>query len=441
MSVAEIQNCLIKYKKPLAVFVSLCLLLCIVYLNVSQSYTAEIYIKYIDEKAEQGLTPDGHELNPYEMTDALVVKKALNSIGIKSTNYNSIRKSITVTPVVLSSEEAKYASYIDSFSDYDNTEENKPHPIFYSVRFTTKQGEEFARKFLDALIVQYRIYYVEKYAYNDDMTLISEKAVMEFDYYETATVLENKLRNNIDYLNNIVSSDSDFRSPQTGFSMKDLAVQYESILHNDLADVSQLIIENGISKNSVVLRKALQTRADNAALDSNANSEKAATQMELLEAYSNKNKEYVWNSSEIEDEYQIFSDTERDLVYSTDKSVYDEMISDFVSYSIKSRDLIIDKDIYLSNVERFSNKSEQNSQVEELLSKVCKKYNTVQQLTEKTISDYNYFKSSRYLASVSGIAASKSLSGIIYYVSTLVISLGFGILFIVFLELKRKKKI
>ena len=183
MSVSELQIYLLKYKKFLAIFVALSIFLCAIFINVSQSYTAEIYIKYLGDKAEDGLTENGKKLNPYEISDAFVVKKALENIGAESASYNTIRKSISVSPVILSSEEAKYASYIDNFSDYDNTEENKTQPVHFSVKFTSKQSDEFARKFLKALIEEYRIYYVEKYAYSEDMTLISEDAVMQYDYF------------------------------------------------------------------------------------------------------------------------------------------------------------------------------------------------------------------------------------------------------------------
>lgn len=441
MSVSEFQKYLLKYKKPLAIFVALCLLLCALFVSGSQSYTAETYIKYLGENATLGLTPNNAELNPYEISDALIVKKALESIGESSANYNEVRKKITVTPVVLSSEEAKYASYIDNFSNYDNTEENKAHPVYFSIKFTTNKGEAFARKFLDALLVQYRIYYVEKYAYNNDIALISEKAVMQYDYFETANILEGKLRNNIAYLDNIIASDTDFRSSQTGYSMSDLVAEYESILQNDLASVSQLIMEKGISKNGHVLKTTLQNRADNAQLESNMFAEKASSQKELLITYSKKNKEYIWNNSEIEDEFQIYTDTARDRAYNTDKSVYDQMILKYVDYRIKTADLMIDKYIYLSDIEHFGDESIQDAEVEKLLSGICGKYNTVQQLTEKTICDYNNFKSARYLADVSGIATKENLSGIVYYAATLVLSLGLGIIVIVFLELKRKKKI
>ena len=441
MSVSEFQTYLSKYKKILAIFVSLSIFLCAIYINVSQSYTAEICIKYLGEKAEDGLTENGKVLNPYEIADALVVKKALENIGAESANYNAIRKSIRVSPVILSSEEAKYASYIENFSDYENTEENKDKPVYYSVRFTSDQSDEFARKFLNALIEEYRIYYVEKYAYSDDMTLISEDVVMQYDYFETAKLLEDKIRNNISYLNNIITVDTDFRSAQTGYSMRDLAVEYDSLLENDLSSVSQIILENGISKNSEGLKNTLQNQADAAVLESNMNTEKASTKKALMETYSKKNKEYVWDTLDADDDNQIHSDIERDRAYSTDKSVYDQMILDYVEYSVKSKDLLIDKDIYTNNIVHFSNESAQDPQVEQLLSEICDKYNKIQQLTEKTIDDYNNYKSAHYLTTISGIATVEDVNEIIYYASTFVLSLGLGIIGIIFLELKRKKKI
>ena len=350
MSVSEVQIYLLKYKRFLAIFVSTALLLCATFINVSQSYTAEIYIKYLGDKAESGLTENGKNLNPYEITDALVVKKTLESIGAKITSYNEIRKGISVSPIILSSEEEKYNSYIENFSDYDNTEENKTQPVYFSVKFTSKQSDEFARKFLNALIKEYRIYYVEKYAYSNDVTLISEDAVMQYDYFETAELLENKIRNNVNYLNNIISADTDFRSAQTGYSMKDLAVAYDSLLKNDLSGVSRIILENGISKNSNVLKNSLWNQLDAAILESNMNAEKAGTQKELMETYSKKNKEYVWDISRAEDDNQIHSDVERDRAYNTDKSVYDQMILDYINYGIKSKNLLIDKDIYNSSI-------------------------------------------------------------------------------------------
>ena len=117
------------------------------------------------------------------------------------------------------------------------------------------------------------------------------------------------------------------------------------------------------------------------------------------------------------------------------------MILDYVDYGVKSKDLMIDKDIYTENIGYFSYESAQSPEVEQLLSEICNKYNTIQHLTEITIDDYNNYKSARYLTTISGIATVEDVNEIIYYASTLVLALGFGAVTIVFLELKRKKKI
>ena len=49
--------------------------------------------------------------------------------------------------------------------------------------------------------------------------------------------------------------------------MRDLANAYDSLLKNDLAGVSQIILENGIARNSDVLKNTLQNQADAAVLE------------------------------------------------------------------------------------------------------------------------------------------------------------------------------
>lgn len=444
MSVTDFQGYLIKYKKGLAVFVALSILLCSFYININQTYSAEIYIKYIGENAPFGMTENGKKLDPYEVLNSLVVKRALEEINESANSISAIRKGITVTPIVLNSEEAKYASYIDSFSSYENTEENRSHPIFYSVKFTTARGTRFARDFLEALVEQYRIYYVENYANSEDITLINDKAVLEYDYYETAEVIENKLRSNVSTLNNMASSDVDFRSAVTGYSLRDLAAEYQFLLETKLADVSRNILENGISRDIELLNTTFKHKADNAVLESNRNTEKASTQKTLMDSYSVKNEDYIWDNtlSDVDDDSnQVRADVERDRIYNTDKSVYDQMTLSYVDYSVKASNLMIDNSIYLRNMEYFSGTSRQDKNIESELQAVCDEYNRIQELTEITMNDYNNYRSARYIANVSGTATIENMGELVYYATAVVLSLCLGIVVVVFLELKRKKKI
>ena len=99
MSISDFQDYLLKYKKPLAIFVALSLLLCMVFINITQNHTAEVFIKYLGENAELGLTPNNHELNPYEISDALIVKKALESNGSSCYNYDKEKNCIEITQI------------------------------------------------------------------------------------------------------------------------------------------------------------------------------------------------------------------------------------------------------------------------------------------------------------------------------------------------------
>ena len=54
MTVTDIQNCILKYKRPLTLFVAISLLLCHCYITIAQTHTATVYIKYLGENAKNG---------------------------------------------------------------------------------------------------------------------------------------------------------------------------------------------------------------------------------------------------------------------------------------------------------------------------------------------------------------------------------------------------
>ena len=123
MTVTDMKNSLFKFKRPLALFVAVVVLLCHCYLLISQTHTATVYIKFIGEKAEEGQAADGSVLMPYEITDPYVVGEALKQLGINDVKASTIAQKITVTPMISSAEEEKYASWIEQFSSYDETED------------------------------------------------------------------------------------------------------------------------------------------------------------------------------------------------------------------------------------------------------------------------------------------------------------------------------
>jgi len=443
MLASELGNSIMKYKRPLMAFLALSILLCSLYVNVNQSYTAEIYIKYLGDDVKDGIAADGSHLNPYEIKNALVVRNTLEALQLDWSNQEQIRRSITVAPVYTITDEEKHASWLDNFSDYGE-DENRPGAVYYSVKFQTDIGPEFASRFLDTLIEQYRAFYVEKHAYSTDVIMISDTAVMKYDYFETADMLKTKIKGNSKYLNNILTGDKDYRSPETGYAISDLVAEYNRLLECDLAAIGQDIFDRGLSKNNVVLQTTLAEMADRAQLNSERNATKADSHKTMMDIYSDKNDEYTWETSQEASKggsEQVREDTERDKTYVREETTYDKLILEYVDYGATGVDEGIDAEYYNEYVEYFEKPGTVDEEIEIALNNVCVKYNDLHAITEATIKDYNKFKAARYITDVSGVSVLETMSEFIYYAVSVVFPLALGIVYIIFVELKKKKKI
>ncbi len=441
MSIRDFINSILDHKRIFAFLIALAVVLCTIGLKVTESHTAEIIIKYICDSAEEGLTENGQKINPYEINSSLVVKNAVSTLGLQNTNIESICRNITVTPIIPTSEQEKYASWIDKFSDYEKNEEDKKHTVYYSVKYTSSVGKDYAKRMLSAIISQYRLYYVETYTYSNDITKLSGEAAMQYDYYDTVDMLREKINSNIDYLSRISSVDNDYRSPHTGYSLLDLAVEYKSLSEQNLSVAERMIIENGITKNAWYLRNSLQNKTKEAQRDIELNDKKAETQKDLMTVYSEKNKQYLWDTNNRNDDdssesSQVREDVERDRIYRQTKSVYDSLILDYVKYRTESLNADVDRQRYEADInsfpDGFSNEELQN-ELEKILTDTCRKFNDLYTLTKSTIDDYNTYKSAKSIECISGVVSHKSTSTVFYYMVSIVMALMLGVVLSVLL--------
>lgn len=442
MTVTDIQNVLLKYKRPLALFVAIVVLLCHFYLGFAQTHTATVYIKYLGEKPENGQAANGSVLKPYEITDSYVVGEALKQLGINDIKASSLAQKITVTPVLSTAEQEKYASWIDQFSSYEETEDDKLNPVYYCIQFESEDGVQFARDFLGALIQQYRIYYAQKYVGQYMVVAETESAILNADYFIAAQRLQNRLESNMDYLKSIVDGDKNYRSPSTGYSISDLVDVHAFLLETRLAPVNRYILDLGISKDADTLIASLRHSIDNAQLESEKNAQKAETQEELMALYAEKNYEYMWEVVDgDEDNSQVRHDAERDERYATVKTTYDQMVLDYVGYATTSRDLLIDKAYNESYLSQFTTVSATNEALDVELAEIYAEYQQLHDLTVRTLEGYNAFRSARHLMQVSGVQVEETLPDLLYYAVSGILSVGLGVVCVLFLELKREKKI
>ena len=442
MTVTDIQNMLWKYKRPLALFVSIVVLLCHFYLGYAQTHTATVYIKYLSENAENGQAANGSVLQPYEITDSYVVGEALKQMGVNDMRASSLAQKITVTPVVSTAEQEKYASWIDRFSSYEETEEEKLNPVYYCIRFESGDGIQFAQDFLGALIQQYRIHYAQTYVGQRMVVAETESAILNADYFLAAQRIQERLESNMDYLKTIADGDTNYRSPKTGYSISDLIDAHAFLLETRLAPVNRYILDLGISKDADTLIAALRHSIDNAQLDSEKNAQKAETQEQMMALYAEKNYEYMWEVVDgDEDNSQVRHDAERDKRYNTVKTTYDQMVLDYVGYASRSRDLMIDKAYDESYLSQFATISATSNALDGQMAGIYGQYQQLHDLTARTLEDYNAYRAAQHLMQVSGIQVEETLPDLMYYAVSGILAVGLGVVAVLFLELKREKKI
>ncbi len=449
MSLLDFKSYLIKYKRFLAFLIAASVVLCTIVVKANQSYSAQAYIHFIDEKALDGYAPDMTELNIYEITNSEVVKTALDNCGLDGVSVESVRKSISIAPVLATYEEEKYASFIENFSSYDESEENKATVVYYRVKYTTNKGEDFAREVLNAVMDAYKEYYVQNHAYNSDIVRLSFSDISTYDYYEAVELLADKIKKDSSTFSLMAAGDVDYRSPKTGYSLNDISAMYKDIYNEYIGAITEDILENAISKNRDDLITKYTYRADNSLLKSKENADMADSQSELMKLYSQKNQEYLWDENNTygygSESAQVREEVERDSKYSERKSVYDTIALSFVDHLAKSKDLIIDKEHYESIIDRFGADTgrgySSDAQTEEKIKQLYDEYALVSEIAEITVSDYNLFASSRYLTPVSGIATHENISEIVYYSLAIVVAVGFGVICIVLCELRKKKRI
>jgi hypothetical protein len=363
-------------------------------------------------------------------------------MGINDIKASSLAQNITVTPVLSTAEQDKYASWIEQFSSYEETEDNKLNPVFYCIQFESTDGAQFARDFLGALVQQYRIYYAQKYVGQRMVVAEAESAILNADYFIAAQRLQSRLETNIDYLKTIVDGDTNYRSPSTGYSISDLMGAHAFLLETRLAPVNRYILDLGISKDADTLIASLHHSIDNAQLDSEKNAQKAESQEALMELYAEKNYDYMWEVVDgDEDNSQVRHDAERDKRYNTVKTTYDQMMMDYVGYATASRDLLIDKAYNESYLSHFTTVSTTSDALDEELAGIYAEYEQIHHLTTRTLKDYNSFTAARHILQVSGIQVEETLPDLMYYAVSGILSVGLGVVFVLFLELKREKKI
>jgi hypothetical protein len=287
--------------------------------------------------------------------------------------------------------------------------------VYYKIEFLSEEGATFAQDFLNALIHQYRSYYTGRYTGFSEVAVVSEALVLNSDYFNAVEILHKQMKATMSSLSSIASGDIDYRSPKTGYSLNDLLDAYRLLIQTKVAPTMQYILDTGVSKNVSTLVASLRQSANAAQRESDKNVDQAVTQKQLMALYAEKNKEYVSTVISPEDyDEQIFGDVERDKAYIRNLTVYDQMMFDYVDYTVKSGDLLIDKAYINKNLSKFGSTSSAGTPEAEIID-LYVSYARLTETTKETLEGYNAVKSGNTLLQASGIQIVETLPELLYY--------------------------
>ena len=138
---------------------------------------------------------------------------------------------------------------------------------------------------------------------------------------------------------------------------------------------------------------------------------------------------------------QIQNDTERDHHYTTVKTTYDQMMQEYVDYATASRDFLIDKAYNQVYLNQFTVESSTSKKLDENVAEIYKEYQQLHELTACTLEDYNAHLAAQHIMQVSGIQVEETLPDLLFYAVSGILAVGVGVVCVLFLELKREKKI
>ena len=128
--------------------------------------------------------------------------------------------------------------------------------------------------------------------------------------------------------------------------------------------------------------------------------------------------------------------------YDESKSVYDQMVLDYVTYSANSVNLTVDSQLLTEALESFPNDEGgkvHHAEIERLLEDTCRSFNELYEITKSTVEDYNTYKSSHSIETISGVVSHKTTSSIFYYLVSVVLAIMIGAILCILLELLGKK--
>ncbi len=376
-----------------------------------QHYIASAVIQYTNDGAKEGYTPDGSPLNVEEIYSSTVIDAALTDLGYQS-NIDSIRSNCYVEEVIPETQQKLNEVLLEKGEEPSGVADT--YRVYYIGDNDT--GEDYAWNILDAIINNYYEFYAEKYVeeqlQNNGVSVLAEG---DYDYLESAQVLEDSVSEMLDYLLDKRVSQPYFRSVETGYTYNDLYRIYYFLYNYEIPSLYTAILTNAETSDIDLLMSRLTKDCEDLQLYIENRQERADYLKKLIDNYSERNKEmmdYHYHSSTSQDigtEY-ILKDVEYDHEHNNKETTYDGLIQECVDLNIGIRQKTIEKEhkeyllsVFETALHENGRKTSSPEEIREKIDHCVNLATEYYQYVENTGRELNRHLSANYLAMISSI--------------------------------------
>ncbi len=394
-----------------------------------QHYIASTVLQYTNNGAKEGYTPDGSPLNVEEIYSSTVIPGALTDLGDPS-NIDSIRSNCYVEEVISETQQKLNEALLEKGEEPSTVADT--YRVYYVGDNDT--GEDYARNMLDAILKNYYEFYAEKYVEEKlQNNGVSALADGDYDFIESAQVLDDSVSEMLNYLLDKRASQPYFRSVETGYTYDDLYRIYNFLYNYEIPSLYAAILTDAETNDVDLLTSRLTKECEDMQLYIENRQERADYLKTLIDSYSERNKDvmdYHYHSANSQDagtEY-ILKDVEHDQESSSKETTYDELIREYVDLNIGIRQKAIEKEHkeYLLSVFETASRSKGQTALsaEEIRARIehCADLATeYYRYVENTGHELNRQLSANYLAMISSISVQPAVNLKLYVAIALIL--------------------
>ena len=406
-------------------------LLIYLYADNKQEYTASVVIKYTNSGVADGYAPDGSKLDVNEIYSSAVISQAMDALGA-SGKLSNIRSNVTVTPIIPDDQQRINDALIEKGEEVTYF----PNTYRVSLVVSGKQGANYARNMLDAILQSYCTYYTEKYV-EQKLSLNPSSHLLEngYDYYECIRILENDTNDMQNFLLAKREHYPDFRSSKTGYTYADLCAIYSSFKKYTIPELYAQVLSGPQIRDGTVLQEFLANSIADSNQTEQVDTGRRTSIEQLIDEYVQKNagilESYFTEGGDNVSSNYILGNIEQAGAGDKAQTTYDGLILELVDIDKKIAANQIDREFLSEILTNFQNvdfggTSEEHTRMEQMINDYEAQLQKYYEIVNVSSKELNLYISADYLKMMSSVRVAPSINVKLYLVIALVLFFVIG---------------